>query len=378
MADQRTSKLAHTIVNYSAKVQKGDFVIIQPFHFCVEAMPFYREVFREILRAGGHPHMTLAPGWGSLDEGMAYIFLTEASEEQLRYLDPLDEVLVEKCDCLIILLASSNTRFLTSIAPETFKPRFETYSGLSKTLRERWAERKDMTRVISLVPTSGLAQDAEMSLEEFEDFVYGCTYADTEDPVQGWQAVHDYQQRLVDWLAGKKDVVLKGPNLDLSFSIEGRSFINADGTINMPSGEICTSPVEDSANGWARFTYPVMWLGREVEGIELRFEEGKVVQASAKKGEDLLLQMLDTDPGASYLGEFGIGTNKRIDRFIKKILFDEKIGGTIHLAVGSGFPFCGGKNESSIHWDMICDMRDGGQILVDGELFYESGEFLLV
>jgi aminopeptidase len=183
------------------------------------------------------------------------------------------------------------------------------------------------------------------------------------------------QQKLVDWLAGKKQIVVKGPNIDLSLSIEGRRFLNSDGRKNMPSGEVYTSPVEDSANGWARFTYPAVTRGREVDGIELHFEKGKIVKASATKNQDFLLSMLDTDAGSRFLGEFAIGTNKKINRFIKNILFDEKIGGTIHMAVGYGFPEAGSKNESSIHWDMICDMRDGGQIFVDGDLFYESGEF---
>jgi aminopeptidase len=228
---------------------------------------------------------------------------------------------------------------------------------------------------VAIFPTQAYAQDAEMSLAEFEDYVYSTTYADAEDPVAMWQKIHDEQQRLVDWLAGKKHVEVKGPDIDLKLSIEGRTFENADGEKNMPSGEIFTSPVEDSANGWVRFTYPAVSSGREVEGIELHFEDGKVVEASAKKNQDFLLRMLDTDPGARYLGEFAVGTNKKINRFIKNILFDEKIGGTIHMAVGYGFPETGSVNESAIHWDMICDMRDGGQIFVDGELIYESGEF---
>jgi aminopeptidase len=153
--------------------------------------------------------------------------------------------------------------------------------------------------------------------------------------------------------------------------------MNSDGHKNMPSGEIFTGPVEDSAEGWVKFTYPAVTAGREVEGIELKFEKGKVVEASAKKGEEFLLKMLDTDPGARYVGEFAIGTNDGIKRFTKNILFDEKIGGSFHMAVGFGFPETGSKNESAIHWDMICDMRDGGEIHVDGELFYRSGEFVI-
>ena len=163
----------------------------------------------------------------------------------------------------------------------------------------------------------------------------------------------------------------------LTLSVEGRTFINSDGKHNMPSGEVFTGPVEDSANGWVRFTYPAVHGGREVEGIELAFEDGKVVKATAKKNEDYLLQMLDIDDGARYLGEFAIGTNFGIQKFTKNILFDEKIGGSFHMAVGAGYPDTGSQNKSAIHWDMICDMRDGGEIWVDGEQLYKDGAFVI-
>ena len=184
----------------------------------------------------------------------------------------------------------------------------------------------------------------------------------------------DYLKR---WLEGKKSIEVKGPNIDLKLSIAGRTFINSDGKQNMPSGEIFTGPVEDSVEGWVRFTHPAILLGREVDGIELYFEAGRVVKASAEKDEDFLFTMLDIDEGARYLGEFAIGTNKKIDRFIKKILYDEKIGGTIHMALGRGYGITGSENVSAIHWDMICDMRNGGKIMVDGELFYDSGDFTI-
>jgi aminopeptidase len=248
------------------------------------------------------------------------------------------------------------------------------YKDVVRAYQERSATR-DLRWVLSMYPTAAYAQDAEMSLEEFADYVFSTTYADSKDPIGAWQRIHDEQQKLVDWLKGKKKLEVKGPNVDLELSIDGRDFINSDGERNMPSGEIYTSPIEDSTEGWVRFSYPAIRQAREVDGIELTFEKGRVVKASATKNEDFLRNMLDTDEGARYLGEFAIGTNKRIDRFIKSILFDEKIGGTIHMAVGFGFPEIGGKNVSAIHWDMICDMRDGGQILADGDLIYESGEF---
>jgi aminopeptidase len=229
----------------------------------------------------------------------------------------------------------------------------------------------------TLYPTEAYAQDAEMSFADFEDYVYATTYADTDDPVAEWTRLHDMQQRLVDWLEGKSTVVVEGPHVDMTLSIDGRTFVNSDGRHNMPSGEIFTGPVEDSVNGWVHFTYPAVTQGREVDGVRLRFERGRVVEAHAEKNEAFLLSQLDTDEGARVLGEWAIGTNKKIDRFIKNILFDEKIGGTIHMAVGAGYPETGSTNKSAIHWDMICDMRDGGRITVDGTPFYESGEFLI-
>jgi aminopeptidase len=216
-----------------------------------------------------------------------------------------------------------------------------------------------------------------MSLRDYEDFVYAATFADQPDPVQSWRTVHDRQQQLVDWLRGKERVEVRGPNIDLQLSIAGRTFINSDGKRNMPSGEIFTGPVEDSANGWVRFTYPAIRGGREVEGVEFELRDGKVVQARATKNEEYLLSQLDSDEGSRYLGEFAIGTNYQIQRFTKSILFDEKIGGTIHMAVGAGYPETGSRNRSSVHWDFICDMRHDSEIRVDGELIYRDGQFLI-
>jgi aminopeptidase len=229
--------------------------------------------------------------------------------------------------------------------------------------------------VKTLFPTQALAQDAGMSLSAFQDFVYAATFVDQDDPVAAWQQVHDEQQKLVDWLADKKEVHAVGPNVDLKLSIEGRRFRNSDGDRNMPSGEIFTSPVEDSVEGWYRGSYPAFHRGHEVHGLELRFEGGKVVEAKAEHNESFLQEMLGLDEGARRLGEFAIGTNKGIQRFIRNVLFDEKIAGTMHIALGSSYFETGGQNKSAIHWDIITDMREGGTIYVDGELFYESGDF---
>src|SRR5690606_6820496 len=237
---------------------------------------------------------------------------------------------------------------------------------LSKIYRDRSAAGTHRW-TLTQFPTPAYAQEADMSLADYEDFIYAATYADQEDPVACWQQVHDTQQRLVDWRKGKDQVVVRGPNVDLTLSIAGRTFINSDGKRNMPSGEIFTGPVEDSVNGWIRFTYPAIRGGREVEGVEFEFKDGKVVNARASKNEEYLVGQLDSDPGARYLGEFAIGTNYQIQRFTKSILYDEKIGGTLHVAVGAGYPETGSRNESAVHWDFICDMRQDSEILVDGE-----------
>ncbi len=222
-------------------------------------------------------------------------------------------------------------------------------------------------------PTYASAQEADMSLADYQDFVFTAGKLNEPDPVACWKEEGERQQKLVDWLRGKDQVVMTGPDIDLRLSIKDRIFILADGKYNFPDGEVFTGPVENSANGWVRFGYPAIYAGREVDNVELWFENGKVVKETASKGQDLLTSLLNTDPGARYLGELGIGTNYDIPRFTKNILFDEKLGGTIHLALGASYPETGGKNESGIHWDMLCDMHQG-EIRVDGELFYKDGK----
>jgi aminopeptidase len=365
MTDPRVVNLARILVQYSTKVQPQDQVIVVGD---MAAVPLIREVYREVLRAGAFCDSQI------LLEGRDYIDLTESNDDQLQHISPVMKMVMETYDVMIFIRGETNTLRLSNVDPGRQKLRAASQGPLMKAQMERSAV-GDFRWTLAIYPTHAYAQNAEMSLEEFADYVFSCTYADTDDPVAQWQAVHDMQQRLIDWLDGKKDVRVTGPNVDLSLSIEGRVFKNSDGDQNMPSGEIYTGPVEDSVNGWIKFTYPAILTGREAEGVELHFEDGKVVKATAERGEEFLLSVLDTDEGARYVGEFAIGTNKRIDRFIKNILFDEKMGDTIHLALGAGYPETGSKNQSAIHWDMLCDMRDGGKITVDGELFYESGEF---
>jgi aminopeptidase len=365
MVDKRLTKLADILVNYSVKVQPGDWALIASDPV---ADPLLAEIAIQILKAGGH--YTLILDSDTVDEA----YYQYASDEQLAWVSPTSQLAFEKADHLINVRASQNTRSLAGIDPQKQQKRQLGQKELIATYRARSAS-GDLRWVIGQYPCLAYAQEADMSLRDYEDFVFKACFADKDDPVGEWQAIHDEQARLIDWLKGKKDVVVRGPNADLTLSIDGRSFINADGEKNMPSGEIYTSPVEDSANGWVNFTYPAVRAGREVEGVHLEFKNGKVVNASAEKSEAYLISQLDLDEGSRYLGEFAIGTNFGIQQFTKNILFDEKIGGTFHMAIGNGFPQAGSQNKSIVHWDFICDMRDDSEILIDGELFYKNGEF---
>lgn len=375
MLDTRIVNLAKTLVNYCVSVREGDRVgiIAQP-----PATPLVGEILRETLRQGGHPYLLpyCVPLPTLAYEGLPQIYFEEASEDQLRHQDIFWKKLNEDFEVRIFIQSEYDTTSLSDIPPERLKVHRQTHKEIFDTYFERMAS-GDLRRVSTLFPTQAYARDAGMSLEDFEDYVYRTTFSDSEDPIGEWNRIREEQQALVDWLKGRSEIQVQGPNVDLSLSIAGRTFINSDGKQNMPSGEIFTGPVEDSAQGWVRFSHPAILSGREVDGVELHFENGRVVKAAAEKNQDFLLTMLDVDEGARYLGEFAVGTNRQINRFIKKILFDEKIGGTIHMALGKGYPITGSVNQSAIHWDMICDMRDGGQILVDGELFYDSGEFTI-
>ena len=366
MADPRVVRLANILVDYSVKVQPGERVTISGL---TTVAPLIEAVYQRVLERGGLPHLLLNL------PGLAALFLRRANDAQLTYISPFVQAQYGEFECLISLGGSANTRELSGVDPErqalqrnAAAPLLEAYLKRSAAGELRW--------VTTQYPTDAGAQDAEMSLRDYEDFVYGAMHVDDPavDPVAYWQGTSAEQQRLVDWLKPHQQVTVRGPNVDLTLSVKGRRFINADGQRNMPDGEIFTGPVEDSVDGWVRFTYPVVAFGREIDGIELKFEQGRVVRASAKKNEEFLLSALDTDPGARYVGEFAIGTNFGITRFTKSILFDEKLGGSFHMALGAGYPDTGSQNHSGLHWDMICDMRQG-EIRVDGELFYQAGAF---
>jgi aminopeptidase len=334
------------------------------------AQPLLLAIYQAVLERGGHP--LLLPGLPGADE----VFFRFAGDAQLDYISPVAKMVVDTFDVSYRILSESNTKDLSTVDGARMARFAQSHHELQETFMRRQAT-GDLRWSLTLFPTEAYAQDAEMSLREYEDFVYGACLLDDSDPVARWREVSARQQKLVDWLRGKKMLRVTGPHCDLTVGVNGRIFINADGTKNFPDGEIFTGPQEDVTEGHVEFTYPAIFQGREVEGIGLTFQNGRVTKALAKKGEDFLLKMLDTDEGARVLGEFAIGTNTGIRRFTRNILFDEKLSGTIHMALGASYPDTGGKNQSAIHWDMICDMRDGGEITVDGAPFYKSGEFLI-
>ena len=365
MKDIRVAKLADVLVNYSVALKQRDFVFIRGNPL---AEPLIDEVLAHVLKAGGNPIIQLST------DGLRETFYSEASVAQLKWVSPVDKMLISQADVYISVGAPTNTRSLTGIDPEKQRIDQVAHTEIMEIFMKRSAD-GELRWVGVDYPCQALAQDADMSLRDYEDFVYRATFTDQPDPIKCWRDVHDKQEKLITWLKGKKQVVVSSPNVNLTLSVEGRKFINADGTNNMPCGEIFTGPVEKSANGWVHFTYPAIESGREVEGVKMEFKDGKVVKASAEKNEVFLLSQLESDEGASYLGEFAIGTNYGIQKFTKNILFDEKIGGTFHLAVGAGYPETGSVNKSAIHWDFICDMHQSSEIRVDGELFYKNGEF---
>jgi aminopeptidase len=368
VADLRVEKLADVLVNYSVAVQPGEKVLVQGD---VTASSLLKAVYAKVLQAGGHPLLEIP-----VLPGTQELFFHYASDGQLQYVHEPIKLVRETYDLMITIRGTENTRALSNIDPAKVVMMNRAYAEVAEIYRRRSAS-GELRWVATLFPTNAYAQDAEMSLSEYEDFVYSACMPDLDDPVGYWKRFSAWQQKIVDWLEGKERVHVVGPETDLRLNIAGRAFINDDGKNNMPSGEVFTGPVEDSVEGHVYFSYPAITAGREVAGIRLWFEKGKVVKATAEKNEDFLLQTLDTDEGARYVGEFAIGTNKGITQFTRQILFDEKINGSFHMAVGFSIPETGGKNESAIHWDMICDMHDGGEIWVDDELLYKDGDFVI-
>lgn len=368
--DPRISRWAKTLVNYCLDVKPGETVQINA---TPAAEPLINEVYREVLRAGGHPIPAIRLG------GLTETLLREGNDAQLQWINPADRLLTEQVDCFLTISSETNTRQLAGVDPERQALRQRAQRELFH-LRQNRPEGDDSRWCLTLYPTEAYAQDADMSLGDFSEFVYEACFLNSDDPAARWRELGERQQFYVDWLRDKQNVHIVGPQTDLRLSIAGRIFRNSDGKRNFPSGEFFTGPVEDSAQGHIHYTVPSSVNGRAVQDIHLTFRDGRVVEATAGQGQEFLDKMLDLDEGARFLGEFAFGNNFGIQRPTRNILFDEKIGGTVHLALGNSYPETGGKNVSALHWDMICDLRPaagGGEVYVDDILVLKDGQLVL-
>lgn len=381
MRDQRLDKLADVLVNYSVKVQPGQLVRVRGDKVGSHLL---EAIYEAVLKAGAHPVLRMS------SEACSDIFMQEASEDQLKYVDPLAVKEAEEIDVSISLWAEVNTKAATRVDPKRSglasaarKPVFETFMkrAAAGEFPDQYPGVKPLKWVGTLFPTQANAQDAERSLREYEDFVFKAGYLDHDDPAAQWMKIREQQQRVVDYLNGKSLIHFKTPNgTDLKVNVDGMTWINCAGESNFPDGEVFTGPnlkhADGGVTGVVKYSFPAVHNGREVHDIELTFEGGRVVDAKASKGLDFLVAMLDQDEGARSLGEIAIGTNYQVTEYTKNTLFDEKIGGTFHAAVGAGYPETGNDNQSGLHWDMVCDLRTGGTITVDGEVISRDGKFV--
>ena len=343
---------ATLLCDWCLDVRERDYVLV---FTTTLAAPLVRALHRALIMRGAW-----APGLRIAFPGLAEDFYELASDDLLDNFAPQDLAEMERIDAYLRIDAPENTRALAEIDPATLARAARARSPIQEVrLGKRWCG--------TLWPTSALAQEAGMSDDDYAAFVERALFLDRPDPVAAWHELSDRQQRIVDRLMPAREIRIEADGTDLRLRVDSRTWINSDGRRNMPSGEVFTGPLEDSANGTIRFALPSNPRGASVEGVELTFEDGKVTKATAERGQDYLDAALATDPGARFLGELGIGTNFGIDRATGSILLDEKIGGTVHLALGRSYPETGGTNVSALHWDLICDLRDGGRLTADGE-----------
>lgn len=370
MEDVRVERMAEIITGYSSKIKRGDLVGIRG---STAAAPLLRALYAECVRRGAHVSAEVSL------PGLEEIFYEHATRRQLEFLSPVRKFEIENLDVVISILSETNTRRLSGADPKKQAMMSKTRQPVMETFMKRAAQHEKTGKgglrwTLTLFPTEAYAQDAEMGIREYEDFVFGACFANEDGGIKRWRAQDRHQARVIRYLKGRKVVEIGAPGTDLRVGIAGRPFMNCSGHNNFPDGEVFTGPQENRIDGKIRYSFPACISGREVDGVELEFEKGEVVKASAEKNEAFLKSMIGMDDGAKRVGEFAFGLNAGIQRFTKNTLFDEKIGGTLHLALGKGYPQSGSKNNSALHWDMVCDLRDGGEVYVDGKLFSKDGE----
>ena len=376
MRDPRIDRLAMVLVNYSTGIKPGQLVRLSGDPI---ATPLLEALYEQVIKAGAHPFIKMTPNSAS------EIFLKNASDQQLAYVNPLALQEVQAIDVSIGIWAETNTKALSHIDPKKQSIASSARTPISSTFMKRAAipdgEKGKLYWCGTLFPTQASAQDAQMSLAEYCDFVYQGGHLDKPDPIAQWRQVEKSQQLVADYLTGTKEIHFETANgTDLRVNVQDMTWVNCCGKENFPDGEVFTGPNLKAkcggVNGTVNYSFPAVHNGREVNDIQLTFEKGRVVNAKASSNQDFLNQMLDMDPGARSVGEVAIGTNYNIQQYTKNTLFDEKIGGTFHLAVGAGYPETGNANQSGLHWDMVCDLRTGGTIKVDGKTISIDGKFV--
>jgi aminopeptidase len=367
MADIRLHRMAQVLVHHSLGIEKGMRLGIETGPL---AIPLLYEIVREAIRVGAHPEIFLQ--LPTVQE----IVLKDGSDDQIRYVPTYRKVMFEEFETVLQIKAEENLKRLSNIKFERLALMQQIDGNVRRTMMRRALE-GSVRNTLTLFPTNAYAQDANMSLHDFEDFFYSACFLDEEDPVVCWQEISQQQEQLIQWLHGKHTIRVHAQDTDLTLSVKGRTWLNEDGRYNFPGGEFFTSPVETSAQGSIYFNALAIHNGHSVKGVHLYFEDGLVVEARAAQGQEYLDKILQLDEGARHLGEFAFGNNHNVNICTGNILFDEKLGGTVHLALGSGFPPAGGVNRSAIHWDMVCDLRQGGEVHVDGVLFCKDGTFVV-
>lgn len=366
-------KYASVLVDYSTDVQKGDLVIIRASSPMAEAL--VKAVYKRVLQKGANPLLRT-----SICD-MSDAFIKYASDEQLDYVDPISKLEYEVVNKYISIGAPLNLKNMARADKNKLARRSKATRELSERLLTRSAN-GEASWVIADVPTHALAQEAKMSFDEYSEFLFNACFLNLDDPVAKLLEMDKEQKRWAEYLNKTSKIRIVGEKTDITFSTKGRTWISCSGLNNYPDGEVFTSPVEDSANGEIYFDFPAIYRGNEANKIHLTLKDGKVVDAKADKGEEFLNAMLDMDEGARFVGEIAIGTNDMIQDVTGNILFDEKIGGSIHMAVGASYPETGGKNVSGLHWDIIKNMKAkdgvaGGEIYADDVLIYKDGKIII-
>jgi aminopeptidase len=367
MIDKRLKIYADILVRHSVELKKNDLFVISGSHL---AAPLIKEVYQRAVEIGAHPFTHIGI------DGLSEIFYRYSSDSQLKYVSPISKFEIEHIDASLSIISPENTRSMTNINPKKQALSSLAHQQIQRIFLDR-AAKKDLRWCVTQYPTQASAQDAEMSLIDYENFVFSAAHVDARNPIKFWRTIHKEQEHIRKFLSSKKNLHVFAKETDLRVSVNGRTWINCAGKENFPDGEVFTGPVENSTEGQISYSFPGSHGGREVNDIQLSFKNGIVVKAVASKGEKFLNSMLEMDAGARRLGEFAFGTNYGVKKYTKNTLFDEKIGGTIHLAIGAGYPETGSKNKSGLHWDMVCDLRKNGEVYADKELIFKNGRFLI-